>query len=124
MPRRRSGRMPLLLKVAGVAGGPAAINSENVAVHVTVLGVREKQCPDGDFIDGTGAAQWDVIEDPLDLFTEFSSFTVEKLLRPVCQRRTGGDAVHQNSMRPQLERHSLREIDDAGLGGNEGTLQA
>jgi hypothetical protein len=49
-------------KFAVVAGCPAAVHHEDVPGEVGVSGGCEEKRGVGDFLRGTGAAQWDVID--------------------------------------------------------------
>src|SRR5437016_5007352 len=72
----------LALEIPGVSGRPAAIDRENVAVHVTVFRIGQKQGCDGDLVGGGGPAERDVVEHTLDIVPEFAPFAVEQLPSP------------------------------------------
>ena len=110
-------------KIASVAGRPAAVDREHVAVHVAVFGVRQEEHGHGDLIGRGGPAERDVVEHALNLGVERAVLAVKQLASPFGQRGTGGDAVDQNAMRAELEGHCSRQVDDARLGRDESTLE-
>ena len=65
-------------EVTRVAGSPAAIDREDVTVHVTIFGVCEEECGDGDLFGRAWPSEGNVVEHLLDMGVEFAILGVEQ----------------------------------------------
>ena len=111
-------------KVAGVSREPSAIDWDDGTVEVGALGGGEKEDGVRDFLGLAGSTEWDVGEHGFHAVVELPIFAVEKLFCAFAENGAGCDAVGEDALRPKFNRHGACEVDDTGLGGGVGALEA